>query len=457
MTRARELANFADNTAGLETLTVSDITDLSVSASNINSATNQITDSSTDLNVDSNTLVVDKSANRVGVGTSAPASHRLEVRANAGGTSETDTIVGITNGDDSTLSDALLNIKNAGNRGTKKGHGSGSSLIKAQFSDATAFEVNKDGNVGIGDTSPNEKLVVSDNTASQFASVIKNTHASGAGMKVFGGNGTQYSFIVRDYTDNNNSLVVLGNGNVGIGKLPSTPLHIYKTGLADASTTALLTIDGKFVSNTIDSSDAVGIAFRTENALGGSQTTTCIASSYSASYNHLLLQPAGGNVGISETNPDCKVVILHSGNDSLRLKTTGGHGTKPRIYFDSGLSGTNYADKARIEGGYDSGTGGQGGYLAFRTKDTSEASQTRMTIDSSGNIAPGADNSQNLGSSSLRWNNLYVGDIRLSNEGTEGNKVDGTTGSWVIQEGEDDLYLLNSKNGKKYKFNISEV
>ena len=69
MTRARELANFADDTAGLETLTVSDITDLSVSASNINSATNQIIDSSTDLNVDSNTLVVDKSANAVGIGT----------------------------------------------------------------------------------------------------------------------------------------------------------------------------------------------------------------------------------------------------------------------------------------------------------------------------------------------------------------------------------------------------
>ena len=72
MTRARELANFADNTAGLETLTVSDITDLSVSASNINSATNQITDSSTDLNVDSNTLVVDKSEDKVGILTASP-------------------------------------------------------------------------------------------------------------------------------------------------------------------------------------------------------------------------------------------------------------------------------------------------------------------------------------------------------------------------------------------------
>lgn len=79
MTRARELANFADDTAGLETLTVSDITDLSVSASNINSATNQITDSSTDLNVDSNTLVVDKSTDRVGIGAS-PSFAPLELK-----------------------------------------------------------------------------------------------------------------------------------------------------------------------------------------------------------------------------------------------------------------------------------------------------------------------------------------------------------------------------------------
>ena len=36
MTRARELANFADDTAGLETLTVSDITDLTATATELN-------------------------------------------------------------------------------------------------------------------------------------------------------------------------------------------------------------------------------------------------------------------------------------------------------------------------------------------------------------------------------------------------------------------------------------
>ena len=62
-----------------------------------------------------------------------------------------------------------------------------------------------------------------------------------------------------------------------------------------------------------------------------------------------------------------------------------------------------------------------------------------------------------LGSEAKRWANLYTGDIELSNEGSEGNEVDGTTGKWTIQEGSDDLYLLNRKNGKKYRFKLEEI
>ena len=49
-----------------------------------------------------------------------------------------------------------------------------------------------------------------------------------------------------------------------------------------------------------------------------------------------------------------------------------------------------------------------------------------------------------------------MADIQLSNEGNP-NEVDGTEGSWSIQEGEDDLYLLNRKSGKKYKFKLEEI
>jgi hypothetical protein len=69
---------------------------------------------------------------------------------------------------------------------------------------------------------------------------------------------------------------------------------------------------------------------------------------------------------------------------------------------------------------------------------------------------PGSDNTQNLGSPSKRWANLYVGDMQLSNQGNP-NDVDQTEGSWTIQEGAEDLFIINRKSGKKYKFKLEEI
>ena len=80
-----------------------------------------------------------------------------------------------------------------------------------------------------------------------------------------------------------------------------------------------------------------------------------------------------------------------------------------------------------------------------------------IAIDADGDILPGSDNSYNLGASDKRWANIYSADLQLSNEGTEGNDIDGTTGSWTIQEGEEDLFIINRKTGKKYKFLLEEV
>jgi hypothetical protein len=93
------------------------------------------------------------------------------------------------------------------------------------------------------------------------------------------------------------------------------------------------------------------------------------------------------------------------------------------------------------------------GYLEVRR---TGASNALVQIDGTGHILPGADNTQDLGSSSKRFANLYTGDLNLSNEGST-NDVDGTWGSYVIQEGEDDLFLINRRTGKKYKFNLTEV
>jgi len=78
-------------------------------------------------------------------------------------------------------------------------------------------------------------------------------------------------------------------------------------------------------------------------------------------------------------------------------------------------------------------------------------------VSITGNLLPNADNSSDLGSPSKRWANIHSADLQLSNEGTEGNDVDGTTGNWTLQEGEEDIYLINNKTGKKYSIMLKEV
>ena len=77
-------------------------------------------------------------------------------------------------------------------------------------------------------------------------------------------------------------------------------------------------------------------------------------------------------------------------------------------------------------------------------------------IVSAGAISPSLDATYDLGTPSFRWANIYSADLQLSNEGSA-NEVDGTWGQYTLQEGEEDLFLINRRNGKKYKFVLQEV
>jgi len=89
--------------------------------------------------------------------------------------------------------------------------------------------------------------------------------------------------------------------------------------------------------------------------------------------------------------------------------------------------------------------------LLFYTNDAH-----RLTLQNNGHLIPASNGTFNLGASSNRWANIYTNDLSLSNEGSS-NDVDGTWGSYTIQEGADNLFLINKRNGKKYKFNLTEV
>ena len=80
------------------------------------------------------------------------------------------------------------------------------------------------------------------------------------------------------------------------------------------------------------------------------------------------------------------------------------------------------------------------------------------TITATGNIIPGADDTYDLGTSTAVWQNLYTGDLHLSNQAkNKGNIVDGTKGSWTLQEGKNDIFMINNISGEKFKINLSKI
>jgi hypothetical protein len=142
---------------------------------------------------------------------------------------------------------------------------------------------------------------------------------------------------------------------------------------------------------------------------------------------HNVLSFYATNVGIGTTTP------------AHKLDVNGPIGIKGNQVIDS--DGTSHYFKTPA-----------GGAMYFY-----HSTNNIMYVDSAG-LMPGTDNVRDLGSTTKRWRNLYTTDLHLSNEGKpEGNEVDGTTGNWTIQEGDENLYILNNKTGKKYKFALEEI
>ena len=83
---------------------------------------------------------------------------------------------------------------------------------------------------------------------------------------------------------------------------------------------------------------------------------------------------------------------------------------------------------------------------------------TSGAITATGNIVPGANDTYDLGASGNVWQNLYTGDLHLSNQAkNQGNIVDGTKGNWTLQEGKDDIFMINNISGEKFKINLSKI
>ena len=244
-----------------------------------------------------NLLYVDASADKVGIGTDAPSA-LLHVKKD--------------------VDSFIMKVENDGNSpgtvGNSYTDASDGLWVDTRWNTATntPFKVTSNsgtapmmiikgnGNVGIGDASPDTKLHVAGNVkigSAASSSWSTSSHDAG-GLDVFVGSGSKGLTVWDDNSQSAPRFIVLRAGNVGIGTpSPATNLHVSTTSShseirVSSSASSNSTVPAVSLNNT-----AVewGMGILADNHLHFRENT--------ASYTSRLTIADGGNVGIGTTNP----------------------------------------------------------------------------------------------------------------------------------------------------------
>jgi len=188
------------------------------------------------------------------------------------------------------------------------------------------------------------------------------------------------------------------------------------------------------------------------DAVGVSSSPTALTFSNGALSNgkNQVLKLTGtisGNVIVTIPNSIEKTYLVEnatSGAHTVTFKTSSGTGatwaTTDKGYKIVYSDGTNIVDVTADLGNITVGTVASG------------------EITSSGHIIPSATDTYDLGSAAAVWRDIYTGDLHLSNEQkTKGNRIDGTKGNWTLQEGQNDIFMINNISGEKFKIKLDKI
>ena len=256
-------------------------------------------------------------------------------------------------------------------------------------------------------------------------------------------NTTTFNNIAGDVTNLNVVGVATFAGGVSIGgtltyedvtNIDSVGLITARNGINVSAGDATFADDVYITQNIIHTGDTdTKIHFSAADTIalqsGGSQVITV------ESTGAIFATPQEGQIVVKDLNG------AHTGNAAeTGIKFADGGGTNQSLIGHHNNSDSHLYIETRVAGSN----------IAFKINSTQV-----LNMESSA-LLPHTDNSYDLGSSAKRFANLYTGDIQLCNEGVT-NEVDGTWGSYTMQEGENDLFLINRRSGKKYRFNLTEV
>jgi len=281
----------------------------------------------------------------------------------------------------------------------------------------------------------------------------------GSGFKTISGNGAEVLSFLR-FThggghfleSGTNSLAYKSSGGTNNFSINASSGNVFIKGNTEVD--GVLQIDGTgtniFAGDVSGSSTSTG-SFGSLTLADAFQGTLRVASEIRLLATGAVSSPNFSHYASNHTTRLNEFKIM--GDNSTILKTSGAYNLR---------FGTNDVDRLMIQQGTGNvgiGTTSPGAKLTVHGDISGSLTSTGSfgNIQVDGDFLPTTDNNTNLGSPSKRFANIHSADLQLSNEGTEGNDVDGTTGNWTLQEGEEDIYLINNKTGKKYSIMLKEV
>jgi hypothetical protein len=241
------------------------------------------------------------------------------------------------------------------------------------------------------------------------------------------------SGINLNLSGSNNFLMRHGATGVGFQQHAQPYLTINSGSVALSSNTALVTADaGKAMlvggsSTTIVSGSDL---FFDAGANGSSfrVNSSTFASLSSPSANTITLAAGTGFTTANVLNTIATTVNFAGAGTDISIGSTAGGSN---LYLKSAT--TNISGSVVIAGSTTLG----------------DASGDNITFNGSAasHLIPNANNTFDLGSPSLRWRNMYTGDLHLRNE----------RGDWTIIEEREFLSITNNHTGRRYKFVMQEI